>query len=359
MSEVSQRIDEHPMIVEKKNAYSKSNRSMASLAVLFATALLSAPSPALGASSTDKPDAVIQRISQQQDISPQGRAYYLLELAYRVTFGSYSPSDLQNMYGRTYVEPKLVLSKSERGANATGLSIWVKDISDQFNSETYQFSEKIKAEPGRLSFEERKALGLKATEDAVALLSEAPENPKKIALMYIAARMFQRVGEVGSAQKCLQYVEKVTKACEENQAPNEEEAEAIALVLNAMANDIIQVVIPLYSPADRNEWAQAQPHVKPFSAEEFEKAQNLKLRAVALLDRFPSDNQDRRMAHRNLVLWYTRLDKPSLADKAKLVFFELIGAEDDSLLYPQSAGCGHLVWWQVKKLTLRGACGMG
>jgi len=347
------------MLVTTKKADSKSNGSMATLAVLFAASLLSAPSPALAASSTDKPDAVIQRISQQQDISPQGRAYYLLELAYRVTFGSGGLTELQNLYGRAPVEPKLVLSKSERGANATGLSTWVKDISDQFASERYQFSEKIKAEPGSFSFEERKALGLKATEDAVALLSEAPENPKKVALMYVAARMFQRVGEVASAQKCLQYLEKATRVCEANQAPSEEEVEAIALVLNAMANDIIQVVIPLYSPSEMNEWAQAQPHVKPFSAEEFEKAQNLKLRAVALLDRFPSDNQDRRMAHRNLVLWYTRLDKPSLADKAKLVFFELVGAEDDSLLYPQSAGCGHLIWWQVKKLTFRGACGMG
>jgi hypothetical protein len=54
-----------------------------------------------------------------------------------------------------------------------------------------------------------------------------------------------------------------------------------------------------------------------------------------------------------------QMGKPELAERQKQVLFELVGVNDDSILYPQSIMCGQVAWWHPEKVEVGGACGMG
>jgi hypothetical protein len=124
-----------------------------------------------------------------------------------------------------------------------------------------------------------------------------------------------------------------------------------------MAYSLIPVNIPNLNPHDSI--AGRQTPLEPFTEKDFKESEKLKLRAVAMADRLDSKNHLRRKAHRDLALWYMQLGKNQLAQKEKQTLFELVGCEDDSILYPQAAGCGHVVWWKKERNIVTMGCGMG
>jgi hypothetical protein len=68
---------------------------------------------------------------------------------------------------------------------------------------------------------------------------------------------------------------------------------------------------------------------------EFEESQRLRLRAIKMIDRLDAKHLVRWMAHRDLVLWYRELGKLDLAEKQQQIHFELVGLNDDRILYPK------------------------
>jgi hypothetical protein len=48
-----------------------------------------------------------------------------------------------------------------------------------------------------------------------------------------------------------------------------------------------------------------------------------------------------------------------LAEKEKQILFELVGLHDDTILFPRSVGCGHVVWWEKEPNIFAVECGMG
>ncbi|MEZ4535084.1 MAG: hypothetical protein R3D26_08795 [Cyanobacteriota/Melainabacteria group bacterium] len=81
--------------------------------------------------------------------------------------------------------------------------------------------------------------------------------------------------------------------------------------------------------------------------------------ALALADRLDTGSQLRRKAHRDMVLWYQELGKSYAARNEKEILFNLVGVHDDKIFYPQSSGCGNIIWWKAETIRAKMACGMG
>jgi hypothetical protein len=96
-----------------------------------------------------------------------------------------------------------------------------------------------------------------------------------------------------------------------------------------------------------------------FAEKDLYESEKLKLRAAAMADRLNSKSDIRRKAHRDLSLWYSRIGKIEVAEREKQILFELVGCKKDSILYPQSGMCGHLVWWNPEPVSFAERCGMG
>jgi hypothetical protein len=77
-----------------------------------------------------------------------------------------------------------------------------------------------------------------------------------------------------------------------------------------------------------------------------------------MIDRLDAKHLVRWMAHRDLVLWYRELGKLDLAEKQKQILFELVGLNDDRILYPKKRRMGRLVWWLLTAMSMGCACGM-
>ncbi|MBI1268693.1 MAG: hypothetical protein GC193_14825 [Cryomorphaceae bacterium] len=78
-----------------------------------------------------------------------------------------------------------------------------------------------------------------------------------------------------------------------------------------------------------------------------------------LADKLAEDSHFRRKAHRDMVLWYQQQGMSKAAQTEKEVLFDLVGIEDDRILYPLRVGCAKLIWWKDDSISETGACGMG
>jgi hypothetical protein len=160
-------------------------------------------------------------------------------------------------------------------------------------------------------------------------------------LLFIASRLFEKAGNKSELLKC----NKIVKAS--------------ASLLTSFAYDIVPMSFPDVKPAG-NQWARLAIS-RVFTEDEYKESAKLKLRAAALTDRLDSTSDERRMAHRNLALWYLQIGDLELADKQKQILFKLVHIEHDSIFYPQSLACGEIVWWRTPahKDAPVFMCGMG
>ena len=55
----------------------------------------------------------------------------------------------------------------------------------------------------------------------------------------------------------------------------------------------------------------------------------------------------------------SELGKEALANAQKEALFDLVGVQSDNILYPQSGGCGSLIWWKAEAPKYSYDCGMG
>jgi hypothetical protein len=129
-------------------------------------------------------------------------------------------------------------------------------------------------------------------------------------------------------------------------------------VLNSMAFGIVPLQISDRPLGENFAGFRIKP-IGPVSEGDFKQSEMLKQRAAAMVDRLDASDDLRRRTHRDLALWYKQLGKSEKAEKEKHILFKLVGSHNDSILYPQSPGCGGLVWWKSEKLTRFIDCGMG
>lgn len=293
--------------------------------------------------------SVIRQMSVNTQISHEERAYWLLQLATSCLRGN-NPADLEERY--RFVG-SLKLGRRIRDAN---LVEWADQVSSGalFPADSLK-SDAVWVSPA--SDRESLAFANRAIQAALLQLEQSTDRFMKLNLYLIASLLLQQSGNSDGALECRKIVEDALRACEGDSVRGEGQIKAAVSVLNSMAYGIVPVRIPDRKGDDRHWKAKRQGESVPEN--DFKECERLKLRAVAMVDRLPSDSHLRRKTHRDLALWYMKLGKTEQGEKQKQILFRLVDCYDDRILYPQSAGCGQLTWWKVEPMDVKVGCGMG
>lgn len=326
-------------------------RNKALLALAFTGGIVSTRLPAPAEEKNESSDTAIQQIVKSS-ASPEIKAYYLLSLAdgYLGNSRFSSRKEMEDYYkspplgqrGNWYLH-------GTRGEDH--LLGWAENVSSE--SRAGKLPPDAETE-GKLTVQDN--LGAKqAIENATQLLVQVADESDKLILYFAASRLAQRDHDKVCYLHCCDILQKAINDTEKNSFADEKQIKSASTVLNLLAFDIIPLKIPDYT-ADRV-W-KPKKVVPPFTESQFKEAERLHLRAAKICDRLDPTNHVRRKIHRDLALWYEYLGKEELAEKEKKVLFDLVGSTDEKILFPQSRGCGSVVWWEPKQVLAMG-CGMG
>ncbi len=310
-------------------------KKRAILAIAFTAGLLSSPLPALAVDKGETTDSVVQKIVSNTQMAAEVRAYYLLKIAGDLLADD-KKINVALQYGPVANEQDKTYVFMARRWEAF-LGPWANQLSLEGCSPPHGVNAAANA----------------IIQRAIAQLDKSSNTLAKLNMYFIASRLFQKAGDNTGMLKCNQVLEDAFTSCEKSPITNEDQTSAAISVLNTMANGLIAAQIPDYKPGPN------QIPVKPYSDKDFSKCEKLKLRGIAMADRLDAKNHTRRKAHRDLALWYMQLGKTAKAEKEKQILFNLVGISDDKILYPQSKGCGQLVWWERERNLPAYACGMG
>ncbi len=328
-------------------------RRKALLAIVFAGSIMSAAPAAECKTAIETTESLVQKISHNSKVSPENRAYSLLCLARDYLSEGNTAEEVEAQYANLQTE-KYSYKNSIAWENALGN--W---LDDPFAKRRYRNPQIDQKPESPSTTAEKKLLAGLAIRCALNELEKSSAQFAKVNMYFLASKLLEQTGDTAQANNCNKILEQNFQACEKNPKVDEEQIKGAASVLNAMANQIIEVEIPYQHDKGRGGWGSARSEgVRPCTVVDFNESEKLKLRALAMSDRLPEDNHHRRKAHRNLVLWYQKLGKTNLAEQQKEILFKLVGARDDLFLNPTSITCGSVVWWQAR---IGGArfCGMG
>lgn len=328
----------------------KSVRRRALMALLVAGGMLgSGP----GAFSAPKAGAVsksqlelVNKIVGNQNLSSELRAYYLIQIA-RSALQGVDGGALEKQY-RPYAEANAYnLFSRRKDAFNNSLSA----VASQLSLEAHSTKEDKPGEKRGNS-----ALAETALKEALPLL-ETSDNPfARLNLYFMASYLLRKTGNEIESKYCRKKVDDAIKGCESDFSHHANQLEGVVAVLNSMAYGYVPVQI---SDWQRPAVAGAGKQAKSYAEKNIAEAEKLKLRALALADRLDSGSQLRRKAHRDMVLWYQALGRSDAARIEKEILFNLVGVHDDKILYPQSSGCGNVIWWKAETIRAHIACGMG
>lgn len=311
-------------------------RKKALLAVLLASVVLNSSQASLAVEndSTVSLKTRIKTFSESNEVPPERRCCQLVSFAFQMLSGQ--ECSVASGY---WLNPKKLNRESFFVEGSDQLNSWARGISvgarwPVLLSQKFSPSQREVAE---LALEEAAKLAKRSTLKYALPLS-----------MSITS-VFKLLGDSEAAHDCSVLTEELVERCEREKTSSADEVRAAAAVLNSNADPV----------SGSGSFAVGATHFYKASNTEFQKSRSLRLRAAALLDRLPATDHERRMAHRNLALMYMVQGESELADKEKMILFELVGIADDSILNPQSAGCGHVIWWRSTRVSTGSACGMG
>ncbi|HEY9760151.1 MAG TPA: hypothetical protein V6C97_33655 [Oculatellaceae cyanobacterium] len=328
-------------------------RNKALLALAFTGGIVSSQLSAPAADPTESSETAIQQIVNSS-ATPEIKAYYLLCLAdgYLGNSRFSSRKEMEDYYKSPSVGPRgNWYLHGTRGEDY--LLGWAESVSNDSRARNRPADADMES-LGKLTVQD--GLGAKqAIDNATKLLSQASNESDKLILYFAASRLAQREQDKVCYLHCSDILKKAINDAEKNSIADERQIKSASTLLNLLAFDIIPLKVPDYT-ADRV-W-KPKTVLPPFTESQFKEAEMLHLRAAKICDRLDPTNHVRRKIHRDLALWYEYLGKEGLAEKQKKVLFDLVGSTDEKILYPQSRGCGSVVWWQPKQVWAMG-CGMG
>lgn len=320
------------------------------MAILLAGGMLSSgpgafSAPKAGAVSKSQLE-LVNKIAGNQQISSELRAYFLIQIA-RSALQGVDGGALEKQFGPYAAAGAFNLFSRRRSAFNSSLSA----MASQLSLEAHSTKEDKQGDKKGNS-----ALAETALKEALPLL-ETSDNPfARLNLYFMASYLLRKTGNEIESKYCRKKVDDAIKGCESDFSHNVNQLEGVVAVLNSMAYGYVPVQI---SDWQRPAVAGAGKQAKSYAEKNIAEAEKLKLRALALADRLDSGSQLRRKSHRDMVLWYQELGKSDAARNEKEILFNLVGVHDDKILYPQSSGCGNIIWWKAETIRAKMACGMG
>lgn len=317
------------------------------IALMFVSGLLSADTVAMASDSHDtlapNDKKFLQSVEENSQLPPELRAYFLLQMAERAIL-TQTASNLDETYKSTLSvstpwwkarRSVIVPEFARRVAGVSGSLARENKLPMQVSAETKDASEVMI----------NKALGL---------LSTGTEELCNLNFYSVASNMYRMLGDKENSEKCKKVLDDKIRTCESQGAKASPElCLASSTALDAMAYELIPLDFP-----DR--FKQSLLDKIEYDEKDFVHCKKLKERSLSLIDHLGTTSQDRRKAHRDMVLWYLSLGKTEDANQEKQKLYELVGIHDERILFPQVGSCGHLVWW-VTQLKEQPAfkCGMG
>lgn len=328
----------------------ESTRKKALLAIAFAGGMLNSQLPAFPETKVNASDSIEQKIAKNTNIAPEIRALYLLRVA----------REYVNNIKKSEVETRSLYLANEISKSWTP-DTWEMIVSSWTNR--LPASEPLKGvqlpnNPITVArpTEENRLLANASINLALEQLEKSSDMFARLGLHFIAWRLYGETGSAAGVKRCSKALDADFEYYRENETFDEDQIKTTSSILNLLANRLISVTIPVSDPG---EFSLRKKEVSPFTERDFKESEMLRRRAVEMTDRLDPQNDVRRKAHRDLVLWYYLLGKTETAEIEKQILFELVGIKDDSILYPQSGTCGHLVWWRKPGYSSGGYCGMG
>ena len=318
-------------------------RQRALMAILVAAGLLSSTQTVYSAPNesavSERQLELVKKIAENRQISPEVRAYFLIRIARSILKGT-DEETLEQQYAR-YVSGSEYSRFPER--LKVGLHYLAGYIAREARSAKENTQEKRTAEA--------------ALQQAWPLLETSGKSFISLHLYFMLSCLFQEIGNSAESAKCKQIVDAAISGCESDFNNNANQVEAVVSILNAKSYAIIPVHISDRSkdPAYKRDLSQSQTDWDVDLCD----AEKLRQRALALVDRLPATSHLRRKAHRDMALWYTQLEQEQDAQKEKNALFSLVGIYDDKILYPQSTGCGNVIWWKAETNRPVMLCGLG
>lgn len=306
------------------------------LAVIFASGMINAQLPAVAQSQTHQ-GTLVERICANNKSTPDLKAYYLLRLA-----GSYLDgkpgAEIEKEYA--YVATTMNVTWADRHWERTlhGLAI----------------EQAVKAEnPNhpKLGLEESR-LANAAIKKAMDQISISTQQYSQLNLVFAASCLYKRIGDNSGAAECDKMLETSFSNERKSDSVSPSGAKTLISILNARAYGLLPFEIPDSLPV-----YPLKPG--PYTEAQFKGSERIRLEALAIADKLPENEHERRLAHRDLVLWYRALGKDDLAKTQLQILYKLVGFEDEKVLQPQPEGCGSLVWWRQEQKPPMFGCGMG
>lgn len=287
-------------------------------------------------------------IAGSAQLEPDVKAFYLLQLAH-CYIAEMRTTDLENEFSNIAAHPRVgkPFLLTPRGLRI--LSWWAESLAVKNHSAGAVASSEVEK---KITTENR-ARAEKAIEAAMVQLGTRFTDAQSASLFFVASALSRTTGNSQNEQKCNRILNDAIQACEGSKIVDSSQIKLVAPILNSMAGSLIHVLI--------EDHPTKHPEQLPsFTSSDFAESEKLRLRALALLDRLPAADQERRKGHRDLSLWYSQLGKEQEALREKQELFNLVGVHDDRILYPQSGMCGHVVWWSVpEQPNFTMDCGMG
>lgn len=319
------------------------------MAILVAGGLVNSPVPVSARPASNPGDSdkqIFEKVARNTRLPSSERAYHLLLVAGALLNGSSSDELAKNYKQYT-----------ENGSGGFSYRI-NRHFKSSLRSLADQAAQKVlmKGKVNSRLSQKNFALAKSVMSEAFPLISPTVDPYFRMSMYLIARGKFRELGDAENSKKCDDAIEKFVSSCEKDGNLNSKQLEAAAFVLESQSQEFIRITIFDQKPSYANR-TKALPIT--YSEENFRKAQKLRLRSIALLDRLEPENHLRRKAHRDMALWYSELGKEALANAQKEALFDLVGVQSDNILYPQSGGCGSLIWWKAEALTVSFDCGMG
>lgn len=311
-------------------------RKRALLAIAFASGLISSQMPVVAEDKTGNISVV--RLLAVCGGNAEMRAYYLLQLASSCLDGN-SYSDIENQY----------ISISKKMSFR-----WYDRHMDRSLARMAEIHSALLQKNGSAKLGDRETtLANLAVKEALTQIDKTTTISLRPQMTFLALCLYKRLGNTDGAKECDKLLAPTLKINDLNSTITSEQASAAIAILNAKAYG--------YMPLEIKEQFQfgQQEKLSGYSDSDFKASEKLRLEALALADKLPENDNVRRRAHRDMVIWYRSIGKEELAKAELQTLYRLVKYEDERVLYPQQEGCGQLVWWRQEQKAAEYGCGMG
>lgn len=326
-------------------------KNKALLAIAFAGSLLNNAPAAIAGDPVVKTDGVEKNIVQSSRIGSRGKALLLLLMAADYLEGI-DKVFVQQTYAHEIDRYPRGFSRGKRVSNENLANYLV--LRAHISPSDARRKKSGESKTTTAVSAENQLLANNAIESALWQISGA-DSKDNADLYFVASKLYQKNRNDEGKLHCEKLVTEFLDRSETVEKPKEADLYPGLMVLNTMAYSIVPIDVPP-DFAEENSSPIPTP-LTGFTQSEISESEKLHLRALAMTDKLDKTSQMRRMAHRNLALWYQSLGRTKEFEHQKSALFALIGVSDDQLLYAQHAGCC-ISWWVLKPDTMCD-CGRG